>query len=119
MSKDLFKISKQKKIKYFLISFVDLFGVLRSKLVPAHAIKEMQTVGAGFAGWYIQIVIGNLALNSRNVNQNSPLSSDRVNSLASEMIVASNLDSLETPSQPHDLSSIQRGAAPSVGVYSY
>ena len=41
----------KKKIKYFLISFVDLFGVLRSKLVPAHAIKEMQGAGAGFAGF--------------------------------------------------------------------
>ncbi len=51
MAKNLFKIAKQKKIKYFLISFVDLFGVLRSKLVPAHAIKEMQTAGAGFAGF--------------------------------------------------------------------
>ncbi len=51
MTKNLFKIAKQKKIKYFLISFVDLFGVLRSKLVPAHAIKEMQTAGAGFAGF--------------------------------------------------------------------
>ena len=51
MPKNLFKIAKQKKIKYFLISFVDLFGVLRSKLVPAHAIKEMQSAGAGFAGF--------------------------------------------------------------------
>ena len=51
MSKNLFKIAKQKKIKYFLISFVDLFGVLRSKLVPAHAIKDMQNSGAGFAGF--------------------------------------------------------------------
>jgi len=51
MPKDLFKISKEKKIKYFLISFVDLFGVLRSKLVPARAIKEMQEAGAGFAGF--------------------------------------------------------------------
>ncbi len=51
MAKNLFKIAKQKKIKYFLISFVDLFGVLRSKLVPAHAIKEMQNAGAGFAGF--------------------------------------------------------------------
>ncbi len=51
MSKNLFKIAKEKKIKYFLISFVDLFGVLRSKLVPAHAIKEMQEAGAGFAGF--------------------------------------------------------------------
>ena len=51
MAKNLLKIAKQKKIKYFLISFVDLFGVLRSKLVPANAIKEMQTAGAGFAGF--------------------------------------------------------------------
>ena len=51
MPKDLFKISKEKRIKYFLISFVDLFGVLRSKLVPARAIKEMQNAGAGFAGF--------------------------------------------------------------------
>ena len=51
MAKDLSKIAKEKKIKYFLISFVDLFGVLRSKLVPAQAIKEMQKNGAGFAGF--------------------------------------------------------------------
>ena len=49
MAKNLFKIAIKKKIKYFLISFVDLFGVLRSKLVPIHAIKEMQKSGAGFA----------------------------------------------------------------------
>ena len=51
MTKNLSKIAKQKKIKYFLISFVDLFGVLRSKLVPAQAISEMQKNGAGFAGF--------------------------------------------------------------------
>ena len=51
MPKNLFKIAKEKKIKYFLISFVDLFGVLRSKLVPTRAIKEMQEAGAGFAGF--------------------------------------------------------------------
>ena len=51
MAKNLYRIAKAKKIKYFLISFVDLFGVLRSKLVPAHAIKEMQNSGAGFAGF--------------------------------------------------------------------
>ena len=51
MAKDLSKLAKQKKIKYFLISFVDLFGVLRSKLVPAQAIDEMQKNGAGFAGF--------------------------------------------------------------------
>jgi len=51
MAKDLAQIAKQKKIKYFLISFVDLFGVLRSKLVPARAIGGMQKDGAGFAGF--------------------------------------------------------------------
>ena len=51
MTKNLEKIAKSKKIKYFLISFVDLFGVLRSKLVPAEAISEMQKNGAGFAGF--------------------------------------------------------------------
>ncbi len=51
MKKDLSKIARQKKIKYFLISFVDLFGVLRSKLVPTEAIRGMQKNGAGFAGF--------------------------------------------------------------------
>jgi|TARA_B100000287_G_scaffold432919_1_gene493361 glutamine synthetase type III len=51
MPKNLSSIAKSKKIKYFLISFVDLFGVLRSKLVPANAIGEMQKNGAGFAGF--------------------------------------------------------------------
>ena len=48
---DLSKVAKSKGIEYFLISFVDLFGVLRAKLVPARAIKEMQGEGAGFAGF--------------------------------------------------------------------
>ncbi len=51
MAKDLAKIAKENGIKYFLISFVDLFGVLRSKLVPARAIGDMQKDGAGFAGF--------------------------------------------------------------------
>ncbi len=51
MAKDLAQIAKTKKIKYFLISFVDLFGVLRAKLVPARAIGGMQKDGAGFAGF--------------------------------------------------------------------
>ena len=51
MSKNLSKIAKSKKIKYFLISFVDLFGVLRSKLVPERVIADMQKTGAGFAGF--------------------------------------------------------------------
>jgi glutamine synthetase len=51
MAKDLAKIAKDRKIEYFLISFVDLFGVLRAKLVPAAAIGGMQKDGAGFAGF--------------------------------------------------------------------
>ena len=51
MSINLSKVASQKKIKYFLISFVDLFGVLRAKLVPAQAIAGMQKDGAGFAGF--------------------------------------------------------------------
>ena len=58
MPKNLSQIAKQKKIKYFLISFVDLFGVLRSKLVPAQAISEMQKNGAGFAGLGSRILKG-------------------------------------------------------------
>ena len=51
MAIDLAQVAKEKSIKYFLISFVDLFGVLRAKLVPAGAIGDMQEEGAGFAGF--------------------------------------------------------------------
>ena len=51
MAINLAEVAKKKKIKYFLISYVDFFGVLRSKLVPAQSIKEMQKEGAGFAGF--------------------------------------------------------------------
>ena len=51
MAVDLAQAAKQKKIRYFLISFVDLFGVLRAKLVPAEAIAGMQADGAGFAAF--------------------------------------------------------------------
>ncbi len=51
MTIDLAKVADERSIKYFLISFVDLFGVLRAKLVPARAISDMQENGAGFAGF--------------------------------------------------------------------
>lgn len=51
MATDLAKVAKDRKIKYFLISYTDLFGALRAKLVPAQAIAEMQKNGAGFAGF--------------------------------------------------------------------
>jgi glutamine synthetase len=43
--------AKEKGVKYFLISFVDLFGVMRAKLVPATAIDQVARSGAGFAGF--------------------------------------------------------------------
>ena len=51
MAKDLAAAAKANNIKYFLISFVDLLGQLRAKLVPARAIRGMQKDGAGFAGF--------------------------------------------------------------------
>jgi glutamine synthetase len=51
VAKDLAQIARKSGVEYFLISFVDLAGVLRAKLVPARAIGEMQKVGAGFAGF--------------------------------------------------------------------
>ena len=43
--------ARQKGVQYFLISFVDLFGVMRAKLVPATAIDAVAKAGAGFAGF--------------------------------------------------------------------
>ncbi|MCP5037700.1 MAG: type III glutamate--ammonia ligase [Rhodobacteraceae bacterium] len=51
MPTDLKKVAKEKGIRFFLISFTDLFGVTRSKLVPAAAIADAQADGAGFAGF--------------------------------------------------------------------
>jgi glutamate---methylamine ligase len=50
---DLADIARERGIRYFLISFVDLLGQLRAKLVPASAIGAMQTNGAGFAGFAV------------------------------------------------------------------
>jgi glutamate---methylamine ligase len=51
MATDLAKAAKERGIKYFLISYVDLFGTLRAKLAPATAIDAMSKEGAGFAGF--------------------------------------------------------------------
>ena len=48
---DLAAAAEQQGIKYFLISYTDLFGAQRAKLVPAAAIGGMQKAGAGFAGF--------------------------------------------------------------------
>jgi glutamine synthetase type III len=47
----LFELARERGIRYFLISFTDLFGVQRSKLVPAAAIDTLAEEGAGFAGF--------------------------------------------------------------------
>jgi glutamine synthetase type III len=51
VSQDLASLAKERGIRYFMISYTDLFGSQRAKLVPAAAIAEMQKDGAGFAGF--------------------------------------------------------------------
>ncbi|MEC8274278.1 MAG: type III glutamate--ammonia ligase, partial [Pseudomonadota bacterium] len=51
MTTDLAAFAKEKGVKYFMVSFTDLFGAQRAKLVPAQAIADMQEEGAGFAGF--------------------------------------------------------------------
>ena len=47
MTKDLAAFAKEKGVKYFMISYTDLFGGQRAKLVPTQAIADMQDEGAG------------------------------------------------------------------------
>ncbi len=51
MAKDLAKWAKDKGVKYFMVSYTDLFGGQRAKLVPTQAINDMAVDGAGFAGF--------------------------------------------------------------------
>lgn len=51
MTIDLAEYAKDNGVKYFMISYTDLFGGQRAKLVPAQAISDMQEDGAGFAGF--------------------------------------------------------------------
>ncbi len=51
MTTDLAAFAKDNGVKYFMISYTDLFGGQRAKLVPAQAIADMQEDGAGFAGF--------------------------------------------------------------------
>jgi glutamine synthetase len=51
MTTDLAVFAKEKGIKYFMVSYTDLFGGQRAKLVPAQAISDMAVDGAGFAGF--------------------------------------------------------------------
>ena len=43
--------AEQLGIRYFLVSYSDLFGTARSKLIPTQAINEMSRIGASFAGF--------------------------------------------------------------------
>lgn len=47
----LSELARDRQIRYFLISFTDLFGVQRAKLVPAQSIDAMAENGAGFGGF--------------------------------------------------------------------
>ncbi|MEM6942745.1 MAG: type III glutamate--ammonia ligase, partial [Pseudomonadota bacterium] len=51
MSASLSEFAADNNVKYFMVSFTDLFGMQRAKLVPTQAIGEMQENGAGFAGF--------------------------------------------------------------------
>jgi glutamate---methylamine ligase len=48
---DLGEFARAREIRYFMVSYTDLFGGQRAKLVPAQAIADMQVDGAGFAGF--------------------------------------------------------------------
>ena len=45
------EVAKKTGIRYFLVSFVDLFGTMRAKMVPASAMDAVAKAGAGFAGF--------------------------------------------------------------------
>ena len=51
MAVDLAVEARERGIRYFMISYTDLFGAQRAKLVPAAAIADMEKDGAGFAGF--------------------------------------------------------------------
>ncbi|GGH54286.1 type III glutamate--ammonia ligase [Frigidibacter albus] len=51
MTTDLATWAAERGVKYFMISYTDLFGGQRAKLVPTPAIADMQADGAGFAGF--------------------------------------------------------------------
>jgi glutamine synthetase len=58
-------------IRFFLVSYVDLLGVVRSKLVPLSAIQTMERTGAGFAGYAAHFLM--TAADSDMVDVNSLL----------------------------------------------
>lgn len=57
MTNDLAKWAKDKGVKYFMVSFTDLAGAQRAKLVPAQVINDVVSGGAGFAGFAAGFVV--------------------------------------------------------------
>lgn len=51
MAQDLASLARERGVRYFMVSYTDLFGSQRAKLVPTQAIADMQKDGAGFAGF--------------------------------------------------------------------
>ena len=51
MAGQLHQFASTNGVRYFMISFTDLFGAQRAKLVPVEAIDDMEVEGAGFAGF--------------------------------------------------------------------
>lgn len=51
MAKNLGEFAKKNGIKYFMVTFTDLFGSQRAKIVPARIIDDVAEGGAGFAGF--------------------------------------------------------------------
>ena len=51
MTHELETAARERGVKYFLVSYTDLFGTQRAKLVPAAAIGSTCRNGAGVAGF--------------------------------------------------------------------
>jgi glutamine synthetase len=51
VANNLAEFAKAKNVKFFMVTYTDVLGYQRAKLVPARAIVEMQKNGAGFAGF--------------------------------------------------------------------
>lgn len=48
---DLTQRLEELELRFVLVSFTDLFGIQRAKLVPVSALAGMASEGAGFAGF--------------------------------------------------------------------
>jgi len=48
---NLKQLCKEQNVQFMLVAYVDLFGVMRSKLVPASAADTTESGGAAFAGF--------------------------------------------------------------------